>query len=262
MKKLNLRGVCWLSTLVVALAVGICVQGAPAVPDLPSDQQVLAFLTDSIDWYRHRAAEEQVATEPADLVFLEDNRSIARQVVQLSFDFARADASLAATFQAANRRTSAAIASSSSAELAHFAALQDKVDLASQQAQQELETIQKKLVPAHGAERRTLQAALDVTQRRLILLQAELASLRDLVDFVQVTAGRQDDLASSIEDLARTMPELTSPAAVRSSTQNPVPVSSGKPQDSGILGLSSEVSKRRIRASFRICPRERTGYEK
>jgi hypothetical protein len=203
---------------------------------------VLAFLTESIDWYRHRAAEEQLATEPVDLVFLEDNRPVAAQIVQLSFNFARADASLAATFRAGSERASTAIASGSSPELAHFAELENKVDLASQQATQEVETIKKKLLTARGAERGTLQATLDVTQRRLDLLQAGLASLRELVDFVQVSAGRQSDLTSSIEDLSRSVPELMSPTAMRSPTKNSELASFAKPRDSGILGLSSEVS--------------------
>src|SRR5208283_216810 len=138
-----------------------------------------------------------------DLVFPEDNRAVAAQIVQLSFDFARADASLGAKFQAGSQIASAAIASGSAAKLAHFAELENRVDLASQQANQEVETIKKELVTARGTERRTLQAALDVTQRRLDLLLAGLASLRELVDFVQVTAGRQTDLTSSIEELGR-----------------------------------------------------------
>jgi len=241
LNKLKLGGVfCVLLGLV--LAAGICAQVSPPASDLPSDQQVLAFLTESIDWYRHRAAEEQLATEPVDLVFLEDNRPVAAQIVQLSFNFARAEASLAATFQAGSERASAVIASGSSPELAHFAKLENKFDLASQQANQEVETIKKKLVTARGAERRTLQATLDVTQRRLDLLHAGLASLRELVDFVQVSAGRQNDLTSSIEDLARTVPELMSTTAMRSPTKNSELASFAKPRDSGILGLSSEVS--------------------
>ena len=229
--------------LVLVLTIDISAKVSSPAPDLPSDQQVLAFLTESIDWYRHRAAEEQLATEPADLVFLEDNRPVATQIVQLSFDFAKADASLAATFQAGNQTASAAGVSGSSAELAHFAELENKVDLASQQAHQEVETIKKKLATERGAERRILQAALDVTQRRLDLLEAELASLQELVDFVQVTAGRQSDLTSSIGDLARSLPEVTDPAAVGSRTQNPEAASSAKPRDFGILGLCSEVSR-------------------
>jgi hypothetical protein len=241
LKEFKLRCACYV-LLAIVLTTGISAQISPPASDIPSDQQVLAFLTESIDWYRHRAAEEQLATEPADLVFLEDNRVVAAQIVQLSFEFARADASLTVMFQAGNQRASAAIASGSSAELAHFAELENRVDLASQQAQQEVETIKKKLVTARGAERRTLQASLDVTQRRLDLLQAELASLRELVDFVQFKAGRQTDLTSSIEDLARTVPDVTNPMAVKPRTQNSELASFAKPRDSGILGLGSEVS--------------------
>src|SRR5208283_1320576 len=120
LNKLKLRGVCYV-LLVAVLTAEISAQVSPPPSDLPSNQQVLAFLTESIDWYRHRAAEEQLATEPVDLVFLEDNRPVAAQIVQLSFNFARAEASLAATFQAGSERASAVIASGSSPELAHFA---------------------------------------------------------------------------------------------------------------------------------------------
>src|SRR6516164_6178733 len=69
----KLRCACYVF-LVVMLTSGISAQVSPSASDVPSDQQVLAFLTESIEWYRHRAAEEQLATEPVDLVFLEDNR--------------------------------------------------------------------------------------------------------------------------------------------------------------------------------------------
>jgi hypothetical protein len=240
-KKPKLGGACS-ALLVLGVTAGIFAQMPPPASDLPSGQQVLAFLSESIDWYRHRGVEGQLATEPADLVFLEGNRPIAAQILQLSFDFARADASLAATLQAGNPKASAAIASNSSPELAHFVELRNNAELATQQASQEFETIKKKLLTARGAERRTLQAALDVTQSRLHLLQTGSASLRELVEFVQATGGRQSDLASSIDDLARTVPEMTSATTVSAQTQNYQLVSLAKPRDSGILGLSSEVS--------------------
>jgi hypothetical protein len=228
--------------LVVLLSAGISAQVSPSASDLPSSQQVLAFLTESIDWYRHRAIEGQLATDPVDLVFLQDNRPIAAQIIQLSFDFARADASLATASQEGNQG-SAAITSGPSPELAHFDQLENNADLASRQASQEVETIKKKLVTARGAERRRLQAALDVTQSRLDLLKAGLASLQDLVQFVQASEGRQaGDLTSRIDDLARSVPDVASPMAVRSQTQNFEIPSVAKPRDSGILGLSAEVS--------------------
>ena len=107
--KFKLREACCL-LLPAVITIGLSAEVSPAASDLPANQQVIAFLTESIDWYRHGAMERQIATEPADLVFLEDNRPVAAQIVQLSFDFARADASVAATVAAGDQKGSTAIA--------------------------------------------------------------------------------------------------------------------------------------------------------
>ena len=240
--KFKLREACCL-LLPAVITIGLSAEVSPAASDLPANQQVIAFLTESIDWYRHRAIERQIATEPVDFVFLEDNRPVAAQIVQLSFDFARADASVAATAAAGNQKGSTAIATGSSPDLAQFVQLENNAELGEQQATEEIEAIQKKLQTARGAEGRKLQAALDATQSRLDVLQAGLATLRQLVEFVRGFAGHETgDLASSIDDLARTVPDVSSPTAVVSQTQNSAPSSPTKPGDSGILALSSEVS--------------------
>src|SRR5208337_2431789 len=207
-RKFKLREACYLLLLAV-IAVGLSAEVSPAASDLPSNQQVIAFLTESIDWYRHRALERQIATEPVDLVFLEDNRPVAAQIVQLSFDLARADASVAARSAAGDQKGSTAIAPGSSPDLAQFVQLENKTELGKQQASEEIEAIQKKLQTARGAERRKLQAALDATQSRLDVLQAGSATLRQLVEFVRAFAGRESgDLATNIDDLARTVPDV------------------------------------------------------
>src|SRR5438552_6325390 len=63
--------------------------------NLPSPQQVIDYLKQTIDWHHHLSVEEQLATGPSDVLFLEDDRQIAKQVMQLSFDFARAYTPLA-----------------------------------------------------------------------------------------------------------------------------------------------------------------------
>jgi hypothetical protein len=50
---------------------------------------VLSFLIETIDWYRLLSVQQQIATEPTDILFLEGNRPIGVQVVRFSFDFAR-----------------------------------------------------------------------------------------------------------------------------------------------------------------------------
>ncbi len=212
--KFKLREACCL-LLPAVITIGLSAEVSPAASDLPANQQVIAFLTESIDWYRHRAIERQIATEPVDLVFLEDNRPVAAQIVQLSFDFARADASAAATAAGGNQKESTAIAIGPSPDLVQFVQLENKAALGGRQASEEIEAIKKKLQTASGAERRKLQAALDAAQSRLDVLQAGSATLRQLVEFMRAFTGRESgDLTSSIDDLARTVPAVSSPTAL------------------------------------------------
>jgi Mechanosensitive ion channel, beta-domain len=232
----------WYLTVMAMITVGLSAQISPPVSDLPSNQQVITFLTESIDWYRHCAIERQIATEPVDLVFVEDSRPGAAQIVQLSFVFARADAQFSATTAVDSQKGSTAIATGSP-DLAQFVQLENNTELQRRQASEEIEAINKNIQTAHGARRSELQAALDATQSRLDVLQTGLATLRQLVEFMQAFTSRETgDLASTIDDLARTVPDATSPTTVASQTQPSVPSLSAKSGDSGILALSSEVS--------------------
>ena len=240
---------CYVLSFVLLVAGGLSADTPlPKTYDLPSTQQVITFLTESIDWYRYLSVEQQIATDPGDLLFLDDNQAIGAQIVGLSFDFARADASLVATSLAARTdQGGAAIPDASASDLAHFVDLGKKSEEATRQARQDVESLKRKLLTARRADRKTLQAALDETQSKLELLQARSKSLRDLVEFVQATGtgGPQTgNLASTIDDLARTVPEATNPASLPAelSMQNSKLSTVPKARDPGILGLTSEVS--------------------
>src|SRR5215468_6748729 len=123
----RLRALCYVPAVAI-ITLTLYAQTSAEASDLPSNQQVVAFLTESIDWYRHCALERQLATNPVDLVFLENTRSGAAQILQLSFDFARADAQSSATphtdMQKEKTRTG-------SPELAQFLQLQNNTELQS-----------------------------------------------------------------------------------------------------------------------------------
>ncbi len=65
-----------------------------AQQEVPSTDpaQIIQFLSKSISWYRQYAVEQQLASQPSDYSFLDQNRRVAEQVVQLAFDYARAQA--------------------------------------------------------------------------------------------------------------------------------------------------------------------------
>lgn len=238
----KLRKACFLLSAAL-LTLGLSAEVSPDVPDVPSNQQVLAFLTQTIDWYRHCGIKRQIATDPVDLVFLEDQRPIALQIVRLSFDFARAEAAIAARSEAARQEQSTANDSRSSPDLAQFLTWQNSAELASRRASQEIEDTKKKLLSARGADRRKLQATLDAAHSRMNVLEAGSATLRQLVESVRSFGVHgAGDLQSSIEDLARTVPEVTNPTATPSQSQPSELPSVVKPIGPGILSLSSELS--------------------
>ena len=93
-----------------AIMVGVILFGAwsvypqtPATPkpaaastNLLLPKNITQYLRETVDWYRHLRLQEQIATDASDLTFLDDDRQLAKQIVQLSFDFARAEAKLIA----------------------------------------------------------------------------------------------------------------------------------------------------------------------
>src|ERR1044071_7025576 len=81
------------SFLAVAIAAGIAQNNSAASDTTASNgEEIIPFLNQTIEWYRQITIQQQLATEPSDVLFLNDNRQIADQVVRLSFDFARARA--------------------------------------------------------------------------------------------------------------------------------------------------------------------------
>jgi len=213
---------------------------------LPSDAQVIGYLLQSVNWYRHVYTERQVASDPGDLVFLNDNQAIESQIVKLSFEFAKADAALAKTASSAHdvATTSAA---PSSVDLAHFVELKNRNDQVTQQIRADIGKLNEKIASSRKADRKKLKAALDDAQSRLELLKAVSQAVNDLIEFVQTARTAQGNTATlrlTIDDLAQSIPELNSPA---------IPLSKLPAQDTdsktgiswretGLLGLGSAVS--------------------
>ena len=212
---------------------------------LPSDAQVIGYLLQSVTWYRHLYTEQQVASDPGDLVFLNDNQALESQIVKLSFEFAKADAALAKTATSPHDAPPT-LAAPASADLAHFIELKNRNDQLTQQTSEDIGKLNEKIASARKDDKK-LKAALDDTQSRLELLQAVSQAVNDLVHFVQTAGTAQANTATldlTIDDLAQSIPELSSPATPLSKlqTQDPGSRTSNSWRETGIVGLASEVS--------------------
>src|SRR5277367_619747 len=232
--------------------IAIAISGGPFADatqnsyQLPSDAQVIGYLLQSVTWYRHFYSERQVASDPGDLVFLNDNQALESQIVKLSFEFAKADAALAKTATSPHDAP-ATLPAPASADLAHFIELKNRNDLLTQQTSADIGRLNEKIAAAGKDDRKKLKAALDDAQSRLELTQAVSQAVNDLIQFVQTARTAQANNATldlTIDDLAQSIPEMSSPATPLSKlpVQDAGFKTSNSWRETGLLGLVSEVS--------------------
>ena len=230
----------------IAISGGLFADTTQGSYQLPSDTQVIGYLLQSVNWYRHVYTEQQVASDPGDLVFLNDNQALESQIVKLSFEFAKADAALAKTATSPHDAP-ATLAASASADLAHFIKLKNRNDQVTQQTSADIRKLNEKVASARKADRKKLKATLDDAQSRLDLTQAVSQAVNDLIQFVQTARTGQANTATldlTIDDLAQSIPELSSPASPLSKlpAQDADSKTSNSWRETGLLGLGSEVS--------------------
>jgi small-conductance mechanosensitive channel len=219
----------------------------------PADPyQVLLFLHQSVDWYRHFSVEQQLVTEPADAPFLNDDRQLADHIISLSFEFALANADLQAQHALAVNPGPDQSGSSTQSKYRSLLDMAAKADQLVKQAEDELAHNRQKLAGAYGRERTTLESTIAELQGEIDLAQTRRDVLRNMAEFVggldsgKATAG---SLRAQIQELQRSVPAALSqpaapgqtppPAVTGSSPSTSVPTQ--KAQPSGLLGLLRDL---------------------
>ena len=238
--------------LLILLAGGpvVLAQSDSAVPAAPTNgEEIIPFLNQTIVWYRQITLQQQLATEPSDVLFLNDNRQIADQVVQLSFVFARA------RVQSLNMGSAGATSGPGNAPASQYQRLADAAAKADQQVkstQQEIDAQRQQLASAVGRKRRTLEALIAETQSELDLFQARRDVLRSMLQFATGASGAASSgsVAAQIDELARTIPiAATNPkpgtenASAQNNTANNIAVAARerKQEPTGMLALIGDI---------------------
>lgn len=226
----------------VATAAGSNAAGAATVAAV-SPSQLIDFLNQTISWYHRVTIQQETATEPDAQLTLYDNRQIAKQVVQLALEFARAQAD--AIEQAAPKK-----AANSRAALPEYDTLvqmRSKLDDDYQSTQAELEDDQKKLAGATGANRKKLGATVSELQGEIALIQARRDAVQSMAQFVSTSAASATGAAglkAQIEAFAASVPNVTTSVAQTTKSQSqptsPVSVSSA-PDLSGIWDVTADI---------------------
>jgi len=186
---------------------------SPGVTTLPAAQQpdapaVIGFLSQVIGWYRHLAIEEGLITDPAEMLFVSEDRQMADQVLNLSFEFAKAQA---ARLTAAQNDTVSgkphAVAGATSLD-----ASAEKADADIAAAQARLKALQDQLANAGTRKRDDLAPQIAAAQSELDLAEARGEAVHTIQQFEsgnfhQETGLTASGLTGQIEELENSVPE-------------------------------------------------------
>lgn len=170
--------------LAAALSFILLSAQAPA----PDAAHVLAFLNRTIAWYQRLDVQAQWADQPTDVLYVNDDRQLARQVVALSFEAAKAtEPFVAATAGAPPQQRTQRLAqrASSAAEVLH-------------REQARAAELQRRLALSSAADRARLEAAVAEAQSRVAMAQVRNDAVSGVAGFANGTTG--SDLASQIAD--------------------------------------------------------------
>lgn len=182
-------------------------------------EQVIQILDESVDWYRTLTAQQQVATQPSDLLTVFANRQTANQVVGLAFDIARANAELLSS----EADTAPSPGGSEGAGLAAFEQEHSQVD-------SQVDAIQQEIARGPAKQDVTLQGELAMLKARKNLLD----TMGDFVAESNPKGASTAALKSQIDAIAATIPQLglpgaTTTAAPATSASVPAPTSQTNP---------------------------------
>jgi small-conductance mechanosensitive channel/predicted nucleic acid-binding Zn-ribbon protein len=205
--------------------------------NVPSPQDVLSFINQSIGWYRQLSTEQQIANEPEDIIFVSDDRQLATQILRLSFDFGLAYASspnLAPSTQQAGSPTQD--------RYQQLLQLANTADQQVKDTQVEIENARRKLETAPLRKRKEIESQISELQAELELAQTRRETLRNMLQFVTGANGNGGTLRAQLEELQRVIPtnEQTSNQG-QSSAQDASNVSARKAESTGILGLVTDL---------------------
>lgn len=208
-----------------------------SLPPLQLDGSlVLQHLNQAVSWYRHATTGIRPVGLATDTIYQDNTQNLGREALQLAFQAARAESSLITQEQKAAGKTETGTESSQQQSLA---ALQSKTSSRIDQLQSQIDGLKTKIDRARGTKKENLISQRDALQGELDLQKALLDAVQKMAAFVQSNGESTGGLEGSINQLARTIPEVLATGAA---AQKPTPPANpSKPTLATSGGLISDA---------------------
>jgi small-conductance mechanosensitive channel/flagellar biosynthesis/type III secretory pathway chaperone len=206
--------------------------------DQASDRTILAYLNKAMVWYRQQQTHVALATDQADLLAIEQERRIGREVMALAFDFARAFVALQPQ-QAQSQAGPGGVPSPQ-----EFIRLSNDAETRVLQLQAEIANLKRRIARANPRTRRALEQKVAETQSELQLAQAQQETIKTMVQFIGEVGqgGATSGLLGQIAEMERSAPEAKA-ADVSKPPAAPVATTTAarKATPTGVLALTGSV---------------------
>lgn len=209
----------------------------PAEPHLDG-AAVLQHLNQVINWYRHSTT-IQSAGLPSDTVYQDNTKNLGGQVVRLAFQSAKAEAAMISAEQKANGNQPP----SETTQQQSLAQLQSKTSARISDLQSQIEHLNGQIEKVPASRRVRLVSQRDALQSELELQKALLDAIQKMASFVETNGEIAGGLEGSINQLARSIPEVLGSANTggKAATTTPTPAPQSKSSIADAGGLLSEA---------------------
>ena len=194
-----------------------------------------------VAWYRHATADIPALGLPSEAIYQEQAQTLAAQVVRLAFQSARAEAELIKAQEAAAVTAAAAAQGSGEPSQAQRRAKAEaRIAARVQDLQAQAAALETQIAAAPPARRTDLGIRLDRVKSQVDLQQAMLDAVRKMMAFAETSGGATGSLSGSIDQLARSIPEVLGKPADPSRDGG---AGTARPPFSSSGGLISQVAK-------------------
>jgi len=200
---------------------------------------ILHHLNAVITWYRDATTKIKSVGLPSDAIYQDNARDLAAEAVRLAFQSARAEANIIAANTKTASATPAAPSGTPPTQQQNLSQTAAKIAGQIDDAQTKLDAVNKQLATAPRSKQKDLIAERDRLQGLLSLDKALQDTIQKMASFVGGAPEGAEGLEGSINELARSVPEVVSDAASKKTAPAPVNSKSATTSaPSGLIGQS------------------------
>jgi small-conductance mechanosensitive channel len=167
-------------------------------------------LNQLISWYRHSTTGIQMVGLPSDAIYQDNTQALSAQAVRLAFQSAKAEAALIASQQKSGGANPPSEETTQQQNLSQMLA---KTSSQIDQLQSQIESLNAQIGKAPASRRGNLISQRDALQSQLELQKALLDAIQKMASFVESNGEIAGGLEGSINQLARSIPEVLGSSA-------------------------------------------------